>query len=374
VRCEPEFYAPIVPLSILENMEIPATGWKVKLWARNFNEVITNVRKLINGKLKKAKPMSVWLNGNKGDVRKYNGKTYSVGKYTYYEKKNQIIITELPLGKYSSSFIGDYESDNTRYLCNKPQFNNKPEDATNADEVNITFNLSETGWAEISNDYGNETFDCVEDFMNLKTVLDSNINMIGVNGTVCEFKKYEHVIDQWFPIRKQLYADRIARKIILTNLMIIYLQNIIKFTKSHQTYKITPKTTIEQVNKILIKNKFDRFNSGLLNNPKYTAVVELQGLVMNSYNDEFIDNITYDYLIRLSYRDMVKSSCDKREKLLEDYQKKLLDLQDDNGEDGSFPGQKTWLSELDELERLVKLGTKLGWDYGNDSNIKFRQT
>jgi DNA topoisomerase-2 len=372
VRCEPEFYAPIVPLSILENMEIPATGWKVKLWARDFNEVITNVRKLIIGKLKKSKSMSVWLNGNKGDIRTRNGKTYAVGKYTYYEKKNQIIVTELPLGTYSSSFIGEFGSDNTRHLCNKPQFKDKPKDATNTDEVNITFNLTKTGWEEISKNHGNETFDCVEDFMNLKTSLDSNINMIGVDGTVCEFKKYEHVIDQWFPVRKQLYADRIERKIILTNLMIIYLQNIIKFTKAHQSYKITPKTTIEQVNKILIKNKFDRFNSGLLNNPKYTAVAELPGLVMSTYNGDDIASITYDYLIRLSYRDMVKSSCDKREKLLADYQKKLLDLQDDNGEDGSFPGQKTWLSELDELERLVKLGTKLGWDYGNDSHIKFR--
>jgi DNA topoisomerase-2 len=372
VRCEPEFYAPIVPLSILENMEIPATGWKVKLWARDFNSVISNVRKLINGKLKKAKSMPVWLKGNKGDVRTYNGKSYSVGKYAYNSKLNKIIVTELPLGKYSSSFIGDYTSDNIRYLCNKPQFKDKPEDATNADEVHITFNLTETGWKEISENYGNETFDCVEDFMNLKTTLDSNINMIGVDGTVCEFKKYEHVIDQWFPVRKQLYADRIARTIILTNLMVIYLENIIQFTKTHQKYKITPSTTIEEVNKILAKNKFDRFNSGLLNNPKYTAVAELRHLIINAYNDSVSDHITYDYLIRLSYRDMVKSSCDKREKLLEEYKKKLLDLQEDNGSDGSFVGQKTWLIELDELEKLVKLGTKLGWDYGSESNIKFR--
>ena len=57
--------------------------------------------------------MKIWLKDNIGEIRNYKGKQYSVGKYTYIEKKKQILITELPLGKYSSSFIGDYSSDDT---------------------------------------------------------------------------------------------------------------------------------------------------------------------------------------------------------------------------------------------------------------------
>lgn len=366
-RCEPLYYVPIVPLSILEHMEIPATGWKVKLWARDWKEVILNVRNLILSKIKKAKPMNIWLKDNIGEIREYKGRKYSVGKYTYDSKKNQIIITELPLGKYSSSFIGDYTSDDTKPLCNKQQFKKRPDDMTNDDGVHITFYLTETGWDDITKNYGNETFDCVEDFMNLRTSLDDNINMIDENGVVVEFKNYESVIDHWFPIRKQLYVDRIDRHIILTELMILFLKNIIRFTKHHQTYDITPSTTEDAVNIILNINKYDTFNATLLHNPKYTEIKELRHLILNNKTA----GTSFDYLINLRYKDMIESACKKREKQLKELENNLQDLLDDNGTVGIFKGGKTWLKELDELEKVISDGIKLGWSYGKDQ-AKFR--
>ncbi len=368
VRCEPEFYVPVIPLSIMEHMELPATGWKVKLWARDYKEIIANVRALIAGKRKKAKSMKVWLKDNIGTIRSHNNRDYSVGKYVYDKKENAIIVTELPLGKYSSSFIGDSASDNARHLCNKPQIKSKPEDKTNDDGVHITFRLTENGWKEINDKYGNETFDCVEDFMNLKTSLDENINMIGVDGSVLEFKKYEHVIDTWFPVRKHLYSERIDRHIVLTNLMIVYLKNIIRFTKSHQEYTITPKTSIEEVNKILAKNKYDTFNDALLHSPKYTSASELKKIIINNIPQ----GTSYEYLVKLSYRDMIDAACAKRKKQLAEFEQKLKDLQLDDGSGNIFKGGKTWLREIDELEATIQDGIKLGWFYGKDA-AKFRE-
>jgi DNA topoisomerase-2 len=366
-RCEPLYYVPVIPLSIMENMEIPATGWKIKLWARNWKQVIVNVRDLINNKIKKARTMKIWLKDNIGDVRTYKGRDYSVGKYVYEKSKNQIIVTELPLSKYSSNFIGDYSSDDIKQLCNKPQFKSKPDDRTNDDGVHITFHLTETGWKEISDKYGNETFDCVEDFMNLRTSLDDNINMIDETGAVVEFKKYEKVIDHWFPIRKQLYSDRIDRHIILTNLMIIYLKNIIKFTKNHQSYNITPKSTEEEINTVLKKNNYDTFNATLLHNPKYTTVSEMKSLIINNVEN----GTSYDFLINLRYKDMIESACKKRDKTLQEMDHKLKDLSLDDGSGDIFKGGKTWLKELEALEQTISEGIKLGWAFGKDV-AKFR--
>jgi DNA topoisomerase-2 len=366
-RCEPLYYVPVIPLSILEHMELPATGWKIKMWARDWKAVINNVKKLIHNKIKKASPMKIWLKDNIGEIREYKGRSYSVGRYIYDEDKKQIVVTELPLGKYSSSFIGEYSSDDTKQLCNKPQFKYKPEDKTNDDGVHITFHLTDTGWDEISNGYGNETFDCVEDFMNLRTSLDDNINMIDENGAVIEFKKYEKVIDHWFPIRKQLYSDRIDRHIILTNLMIKFLKNIIKFTKNHQSYNITPKSKEDEVNDILTKNKYDTFNSALLNNPKYTEIKELEKMIINNIPV----GTSYDYLINLRYKDMIESACKKREKQLQELDQKLKNLLDDDGNGSIFKGCKTWIKELDELEKTIADGILHGWAYGKDV-AKFR--
>ena len=371
VRCEPEYYCPIIPMSILEHMEIPATGWKVKLWARDISHVIKNVRDLIMGKIKKARPMPIWLKDNTGDIRTYKGRDYSVGKYTHNDISNKIIVTELPLCKYSSSFIGDYSLEESNQLCHKPQFKSKPEDKTNDDGVHITFNLTENGWDEIKSNYGNDTFDCVEDFMNLKTSLDDNINMIDIDGSVRELDKYETVIDIWFPIRKQLYADRIDRHLILTNLMIIYLKNIIRFTENHQEYNITPKTSMDNVVSILKQNKYDRFNSTLLHIPKYTSINSMNRLIMQKYDDTNNDsNINYEYLIKLSYRDMIECACKKRKELLIEYENKLKIIQDDSGIT-IFKGCKTWLGELESLETVINTGLKLGWSYGKDV-AKFR--
>jgi DNA topoisomerase-2 len=363
-RCEPEFYCPVIPMSILEHMELPATGWKVKLWARHYKQTIANVRNLINGKIKKAASMKIWLKDNKGEVRicAKTKKLYSVGRYIYDKKKNTIHITELPVSKFSSAFIG--ECTNKKALCNKPYFKGKPDDRTNDDGVDITFYLTETGWKELQADYGSESFDCVEECMGLKTALTSNINMIGVDGAVKEFKKYESVVDEWFPVRKQLYADRIDRQIILTNLMIKYLKNIIKFTKNHQKYNITPKTKIEDVEALLKKNMYDTFNHTLLTNPKYTKIDEMKGLIMNG------NSTTYEYLLKLTYRDMIEDACKKRKTKLAEYEKKLNDLEDDNGAD-IFKGAKTWLKELELAEAAIVDGMTLGWDYGKDK-MKFR--
>jgi len=191
--------------------------------------------------------------------------------------------------------------------------------------------------------------------------------MIAVDGSVHEFKKYEHVIDMWFPVRKQLYADRIDRHIILTNLMIIYLKNIIRFTKSHQKYNITPKTSMETVNEILKANKFDTFNATLLHNPKYTEIGELGKLIINNIPS----GTSYEYLIKLSYRDMIDCACKKREKQLRDYEDKLKELSLDDGSGDIFKGGKTWLKELDEVEKVIGEGIELGWAYGKDV-AKFR--
>jgi hypothetical protein len=68
---------------------------------------------------------------------------------------------------------------------------------------------------------------------------------------------------------------------------------------------------------------------------------------------------------------MIQSACKKREKQLEELDKKLKDLLEDNGDGKYFKGYKTWIKELDELETTISDGIKLGWSYGKDI-AKFR--
>ena len=363
-RCEPKFYVPIIPLALMENMELPATGWKIKIWAREPKEIFKNVREMIMGKRKKAKEMKMFQNGNKSIVKTYQNRQYSVGKYILDEDNNKLIVTELPMSVYSSQFIGDV--DDPRSLASKACLVRAPFDETNDDGVKITFSFHEGEMEKIKKKYGNNVFDCWIDFLNLKNSLDENINMIDEKEKVIEFKTYAPIIDRWFVLRRKLYEERIDREIVLINLKIIYLENIIKFTKNHQSYNITPKTKRDKVDDILRKNNYDTFNHTLLLSPRYTKVSEMKTLIMNGPH-----GTTYNYLVNLRYSDMIEDACAKRKKELEELKKRLDELKSDMG-DGDIPkGGKTWLKELDELEETINLGLKVGWDYG-ENNAKFR--
>jgi DNA topoisomerase-2 len=367
-RCEPKFYVPVIPLAIMESMELPATGWKVKLWGRNPRDIIENVRKMIKGKRKKCKTLKMFQNGNTSSIKTFKGRKYSVGTYDLYEDENKLIITELPLSVYSSQLIGDV--DNSRSLASKSCLVRAPFDETNDDGVKITLYFKEGEIEKIRKSHGNEVFDCWIDFLNLKNSLDENINMVDEKEKVVEFKEYEPIVDWWFVIRKKLYSERIDREIILINLKILYFQNIIRFTKNHQNYSITPKTKRDKVDQILKKEKYDTFNHTLLLSPRYTKVSEMEDLIMNGPN-----GCTYNYLVNLRYSDMIEDACTRREKELEELNKRLEDLNLDLGEDeetgGLSKGGKTWLKELDELDATIKLGLKFGWDYG-ENTAKFR--
>ncbi len=185
--------------------------------------------------------------------------------------------------------------------------------------------------------------------------------MIDQKGEVREISHYGTVVNIWFEERKKLYGERIERYIVLSKLMIKYLENIIRFSEERDTLKITNKTLEQKFNDILSKNKYDKFNKSMLMNPKYCPVAELETNILGG-------SASYEYIIGLTYRSLLKESCIKRAEELEAEKQKLAELLDDYVDPGSnsdplkFSGQKTWLAELNALEKIVQSGIEKGWD------------
>jgi DNA topoisomerase-2 len=365
-RCEPVYYMPILPTSILESMCIPATGWKAEIWARDYSIVIKNVRSMINGETNKCKKLRIWLRGNNSDIRYgSDNNTYIVGRYTYDSKSNVLTITELPPGVYNKDYIKSiaFVGDNAL----KPDFkdvydHSNYDEETNVDEIDIRFELNPgvmDKWLSRA-DHEGAICDVVERSMGLCVKINTHLNMIKTDGSVKEYKLYSTVVNEWFEERKRLYEDRITRLIILTNLMIKYLQNIIRFTTERDSYGITNKTPEKKFNEILTKHKYDTFNKTLLFSPKYTAINELEQLIINN----LAKDTSYEYIITLTYRQLLEEACQKRQEDLEKEEQNLRDLLDDSLTGGSsFKGQKTWLRELDEVEKIIKHGITKGWSY-----------
>lgn len=368
-RYEPMFYVPIIPYVLCETNELPATGWAISTHARDIKAIFKNVRAMIDGK--KCGKLPMWNHRFKGTVKKYKNRNYHVGCYTYNEAENYVHITELPPGVFSDAYIKGSDNDKIKKKdADKKGIIAKEwvddfDDDTTEESVDIKLYLKDGAYEAITADdsgYGNEVFDCFEEYFELKDPIYDRINLINNKGEVVEYKSYEDVLTDWFQFRKDLYKARVEREIILIDLELKMLRNIQKFSRDHGKYKISNKTADEEAIVILADNKFDMFNQTVLDNPKYTSVKELISLITKAEN-----GASYDYLLKLSYRDLTETAYNKREKTIADLENRMKYLTDDSG---AFIGATIWKLELDELEAVIKAGIETEWMFG-DGDYKF---
>jgi hypothetical protein len=192
--------------------------------------------------------------------------------------------------------------------------------------------------------------------------------MIDINGCVRQYKLYSYVVNEWFETRKKLYEERIARAVVLSKLLIKYLKNIIRFSKERDSYGITNKTPEKKFNEILAKNNYDKFNKSLLSSPKYTSVSDLESAIVTKPEEKWDEDMgtSYEYIITLTYRQLLEEACKKRREELDGEKARLKELLADCPEinkDVQFKGQNTWLKELDALEPIIEQGVSRGWGY-----------
>jgi DNA topoisomerase-2 len=369
-RFEPKYYAPIIPYSLCETNEIPATGWRMVVHARHIKDIFKNIRNMIEGKIEHCEPLSPWNKDFKGDIQDYPIKDkagnikhidkYYVGKYIYDEKTRLIHITELPVGMFSSRFLKGDDKDPSGVITRTHTHveYDDPDESTD-EQINIKLYLRKGAINEILRDYGNEYFDPIIDYFDLKWKIEHFINLINEKGEIVEYKKYEDVFDDWYKLRKELYAKRIDRELVINDLELLMLKNVQLFHKSHISYNITPKTKLHEVNKLLSANSYDTIDIRLLNNPDFTDVNNIKMLITDSKVNE---KSNYDYLLDLSYKHLTEEAFITREKRIEYLKNRNIELQTK----GKFKGANIWLKELDELEMVIDEGIKSTWMFGTN--------
>jgi hypothetical protein len=112
-------------------------------------------------------------------------------------------------------------------------------------------------------------------------------------------------------------------------------------------------TTIDQYEKLLDSNDFERIDLHLLKNNKHIPTDQLYDSILDS------NTATYDYILDIRLREFAKdnniwqSKLDKYIQALEELKKDTIDP--------DFIGKQTWLREIDEAMILIRRGIKVGW-------------
>ena len=347
--CEPKYFIPILPTILLEDLSLPATGWKISIFARDLEQVINNVKNLIQNENYKIKEMKYFK--NKFKIKEIKNKNINMLVGTYKiptNTKDTVIVTELPPKIWTKSYQEDLEK--------KPFIEEVLINECSDDNINIKIIFKSGELDKLREKYKeHENLDFIEYNLNLYIKLSHCINVYTPKKTVKEYNNYTDIISDWFPYRKNCYLQRIERILILLKYKIIMLENIIRFIENHEKYNLS-KLSDDKADNILSKNKYIKLNKSIIDSP---------GLIKNqNLENSITNNSNYDYLLNMSYRKMNEVNYNNYKIKLEE-EKKLYTYYSQTD-----IYKKIWNEEIDILYNNMKLGLKSG--FYNEDNKKFR--
>jgi DNA topoisomerase-2 len=105
---EPEHYLPVLPMLLINGAEGIGTGWSTNVPCYNPEDIIANIRLLMDGK--EQVPMLPWWRGFRGAIKKVAEHKYDVTGIVKKINDTTVEIVELPIHKWTQSYKAELEA------------------------------------------------------------------------------------------------------------------------------------------------------------------------------------------------------------------------------------------------------------------------
>lgn len=350
-RCEPRYFAPIVPTVLLESMHMPGTGWKVQIWGRAVSSVIAAVRRLIElGETCPLPQLEPDTHGWTGEIRDVRGKPWAFGRYELTHEA--VTITELPLRSWTKSYFLSLQA---RIQADGGRIVKSLRDASSDEKVSIRAELAPGAFEILTSDELSDSIyaDGVEAYFQLSEPMSTHLNLIGTALEVISLRDYKGVFPVWFKERRARYGIRVARLLAILDAKILKQSNVIRYIEVFNTLGLGRLARAEMEAR-LAKDGFDRLNGALVENPGFCAPEEIPRIVKTGANYSYLLNTT-------DYKKSAEALVKQREKLAA-LKKQRSDLVA-RSQVGKFTGAAMWLDDLAELEQVIAEGRRTNWKY-----------
>jgi DNA topoisomerase-2 len=310
---EPDYYAPIIPMILVNGSKGIGTGFSTDILCYNPLDIVKYLKhKLLtdtennddndNAKINSSiypiytDIIEPYYEGFTGHIDKINDTKYIIkGKYELIDKiKNKIRITELPIG----SWTDDYKKFLEDMLC-EPNKNKQIlkdyDDMSKDTDVNIVLTLNPNMFGLLENKLYEDGLynDFEKTFKLITTATNTNMHAFDSNNKLKKYNDIFEIINDYYITRLQLYKTRKA-----------YLINQIKIELQIMTNKYR---YIDEIinDTIIFKNKSKIQIIDELNRKKYDIInddVEFKYLIKMP-----IDVLTSDNIIKL------KNNCTQKQ-------------------------------------------------------------
>ena len=228
-QIEPDFYAPIIPMVLVNGSEGIGTGFSSKVLCHDPMDITNYLLSLL--KQKKSKPkIEPYYEGFKGKISPMGENKWSFqGNYTILDE-NTVRITELPVGVWTQDFKEHIEKLMETTKSKKPVVVSYVDMSTDI-EVDFTIKLVHGKLNKLLKRIVDHSNQFEKTFRLITTKTTTNQYLFNHKQQIKKYASVEDIIHGYFPVRYKLYEKRKEYQVAHLKRDIQILSNKARFIK-----------------------------------------------------------------------------------------------------------------------------------------------
>ncbi|RMZ90974.1 hypothetical protein DV736_g1814, partial [Chaetothyriales sp. CBS 134916] len=195
---EPEIYAPIVPMILLNGADGIGTGWSSSIPNYNPEEIVNNLKRRMAGE--DWLPMKPWFRGFKGAVTEIGPDRFKFSGIVTQANENEVEITELPVRMWTQDFKDKLEE--IIKAEKVPSFIKDYKDYNTHENVNFIIQMDDKHMKSALEEGLEERFKLS------KTMATSNLVAFDPEGRITKYNSIQDIMEEFYRWRLHMYAKR----------------------------------------------------------------------------------------------------------------------------------------------------------------------
>ena len=333
---EPIFYAPIIPMILVNGCKGIGTGFSTDIMCYNPLHIIDKLEKMLTGKSKDVSDITIepYYKGFKGKIMKIENNQKQDSKTCRYIIKgvyeivsaDKIRVTELPIGTWTQ----DYKE----YLENLININVKDKrekrelivkdytDMSTDETVEFVVTLYPGMLERLMGELHEYNIDGVEKLLKLYSISSTNnMHLFNSKEQLKRYDTVEDIIEEYYTVRLEYYEKRREYLIAKLSEELRELTNLAKYIQYTLDDKIDlRKKSSDVITKMLEDMEFDKLSDKTTGKLSYNYLIKKP---MDIVTDENVEKIMKERGAKQTELDVLKSN--KAEKM---WLGELLELRD----------------------------------------------
>ena len=314
---EPVFYAPIIPMVLVNGSKGIGTGFSTDIMCYNPRDIIAFLKQLLSGEAKPGISLEPYYQGFKGKIIKVTPTRYLIkGVYEKIDKVS-VSISELPVGTWTD----DYKAYLEKEMENPKKIIKEYTDMSTDKTVSFTVKFHTGALEKLeATSTADPNVNAIEKYLRLSSSHStSNMYLFDAEEKLKKYECVEDIVKDYYGTRLKMYRQRIAYIIDVLQKELSLLSNKAKYITENLegTIDLRRKKKKEIID-LLIAKGYDMID----NDVEFKYLVKMP---MDSVSDENVEKI-------------MKQKGDKEAELSKYQKMKPTDL---------------WNQELDELLQML---------------------